>query len=81
MLGKLINYFLLNWSLVRLFRLLFALFAFGAAISQHDMLMGLIGSVFMVQVIFNVGCCGAGNCSVDYNEKDGKEIIFEEIKK
>jgi len=82
MLGKLINYFLLNWNIVRLLRLLLAIFAISAAVSQHDALMGIIGGIFMLQALFNVGCCGIANCSVTpQTEKMDKEIVFEEIKK
>lgn len=82
MLGKLINYFLLNWNIVLLLRLLLAIFALSAAFSQHDALMGIIGGIVMLQAVFNVGCCGISNCSVTPPaEEVNKEIVFEEIKK
>lgn len=77
------KYTLLNgWNLVRILRLTLAVFALIAAFSQKDPMMGMIGSVFGIQAIFNVGCCGLNGCEIKENRfhKEEKEIVYEKIK-
>jgi hypothetical protein len=73
-----------NWNTIRVLRLVLGLLALGAAFSEHDKLMGLLGTVFTLQAVFNVGCCGSSGCSTNYKNDKGaeeKEIIYETIKK
>jgi len=72
-----------NWNIVRVLRLVLGVLALSAAFSEKDKIMGLLGTIFTIQAIFNIGCCGATGCSTNYKEssnEDGKEINYEKIK-
>ena len=51
-----------NWHAMRVLRLVLGVFAGIEYFSVHDPLLLFVGSVFLVQALFNVGCCGAGAC-------------------
>jgi hypothetical protein len=34
------------------------------AINTHSLQIGLIGVLFTIMPIFNIGCCGANGCAV-----------------
>lgn len=51
-----------NWHLMRIMRLVLGGIAVVEYFSMHEPFLLLIGGVFLVQGIFNIGCCGAGAC-------------------
>lgn len=73
-----------NWNLMRLIRLGLSVFIIVEAVNNYDVLFGVIGSVLLLQSVFNVGCCSNGACYTGRPDVDdidvSKEVIFEEIK-
>lgn len=61
---------LLNgWTPMRGFRLLIGLAIMIQGIYSGDVLTLVLGAVFMVMALANVGCCGGGSCPVKpYNK-------------
>jgi hypothetical protein len=79
--------FLTDWNLMRMLRVIggFALIVVG--ITKHDTISGAFGLFFAYQGLFNVRCCGGGNCSNSSIEtakmkhlNESEEILYEEIK-
>lgn len=52
-----------NWHFMRILRLALGGLAVVEYFSMHDLLLLFIGGVFLVQGIFNIGCCGDGVCT------------------
>ena len=70
-----------NWNFMRLLRLGLGVFIIVQAITLQDWTMGILGVAFTAMPIFNIGCCGAGNCYTPV-KKDAapvKEIVYEEV--
>ncbi|MCE7924113.1 MAG: hypothetical protein DYG98_13755 [Haliscomenobacteraceae bacterium CHB4] len=55
--------FLKNWHFMRLLRAGVALWAFAEVWRTGEWLMLLPGSIFALQAIFDIGCCGAPGCA------------------
>jgi uncharacterized membrane protein HdeD (DUF308 family) len=51
-----------NWHFMRILRLVLGGIAISQYFSMPDPLLLILGGVFVVQGIFNIGCCGAGAC-------------------
>lgn len=74
---------LTGWNFMRFLRLGVGIFIGVQAIQYHDVLSGLIASVFLLQAATNTGCCGASGCATNnnYNTKNNiQEVEFEEVK-
>jgi hypothetical protein len=76
-----------NWSFSRLLRAAAAIWAFTEASRTGDTLFWMIGGLFALQAVFNLGCCGASGCAiqpparnVDTNAPATREVTFEEVK-
>jgi len=61
-----------NWNYVRAVRLLIALAILAEAIHARDILFGIAGVLFMLLVIFNMGCCSAGSCNISVKKSSEK---------
>lgn len=77
------NIILKGWSFMRVLRLVLSAFIIVEAVRNYDVLFGVIGSVLLLQAVFNVGCCSNGACytGIIDDEAENKEVVFEEIKK
>lgn len=53
-----------NWTLSRFIRLFLGLMVILQAINTHSLQIGLIGALFTIMPIFNIGCCGSNNCAI-----------------
>jgi hypothetical protein len=77
------NIDLKNWDLVRIIRLLFGIMGWVAFIMSHDPIYALIGSLLLIQAVFNMSC-GIGGCGYPAYKKtkipSDQPITFEEIK-
>lgn len=74
-----------NWNFMRVLRLLMGAAALYYAITTHDNILGAAGIFLLVMTLLNIGCCGAGGCSVPgkkFKSADQKNtpIHYEEIK-
>jgi hypothetical protein len=79
--------FLTDWNLMRILRVIggFALIVVG--ITKHDTISGAFGFFFAYQGLFNVRCCGGGNCTNSVTDtikmkqsNDTDHVVYEEIK-
>ncbi len=52
-----------NWGLMRILRVLLGTAGIVSAITQADLVFGLLSGLILLTGIFNVGCCGAYGCS------------------
>jgi hypothetical protein len=53
-----------NWHFMRLLRAGIALWAFAEVWRTGDLPMLFLGSIFALQAIFDIGCCGASGCAL-----------------
>ncbi|MFN4144869.1 MAG: hypothetical protein ACK4GN_03525 [Runella sp.] len=78
-----INTLLQSWDLMRILRLVMALWLGYSAFADKQPLFGLIAAIFALQAIFNVGCCGANGCSPQkptHTKQSVEEISYEDVK-
>jgi len=73
-----------NWNLFRFIRLGLGVFILIQGIMTGDKFSLILGSLFTLMPLFNVGCCGASGCGVDYRSTDStneniNEISYEEV--
>ncbi|QQR98799.1 MAG: hypothetical protein IPK18_04575 [Sphingobacteriales bacterium] len=71
-----------NWHAMRIIRLVLAIIIIVEGIRTNDKLLPIMGFVFLLMAIFNVGCCNT-NCSTKNNNStinNDDTIIYEEIK-
>ncbi|MEZ4902017.1 MAG: hypothetical protein R2822_09800 [Spirosomataceae bacterium] len=74
-----------HWNFMRLLRLGMGLWLMYSAFADHQPLLGVLGGLFALQAIFNVGCCGADGCATptmrqrNINSKP-ETIHYEEVK-
>jgi len=71
-----------QWNLMRIVRLILAVFIATQAVQNRDGFAGVIAIFLLFQVATNTGCCGANGCSTNLQSpKDEKELVYEEVKK
>lgn len=70
-----------NWNFIRVLRLAMGIAIIVQAFMAKDVLFGMIGILFTVMPVFNLGCCTTGNCVMPVQEKDtiSKKTIYEEV--
>lgn len=75
-----------TWNFFRVFRLALSVFAFVAFANTGVGLYAFLGTVLLIQVVFNMQC-GLGGCGYPQYKKDIttkqtdiKDITYEEIK-
>ena len=78
---------LTNWHIMRIIRLVSGLFIIWSAVDTHQLFVGLIGGLLLVQAVFNAGC-GPMGCAVSSRSTQStlaerheavKDIPYEEI--
>lgn len=74
--------YLQHWNFMRLLRLALGIFIVIQGIQTHDWIFIVLGGIFTILPIFNIGCCGASGCQSAASSKFSKteEAKFEEIK-
>lgn len=55
--------YLEGWNVMRLLRLILGIIIIVQGIQGSDWSFILLGSLFSLMPIFNVGCCGASGCN------------------
>jgi hypothetical protein len=71
-----------NWNFMRFLRLGLGIFIIVQAVIAKDWTMGILGTMFTLMPVFNIGCCGAGGCAVPPPKRTSettKDITFEEV--
>ncbi len=86
-LNHLKNQLLGGWGVTRLLRLGLGIFVLVQAFVVADLLLGLMGTVLVIQAVLNAGCCGSQGCGTGHlyrkqgsAEAPREETTFEEIK-
>ncbi len=70
-----------NWNLLRIIRLVLAVFISIEAIYSHTFWLLIPGGILFLQVVLNMAC-PLNSCSVPINNKStNKEIQYEELGK
>lgn len=72
-----------NWSISRFIRLGIGLYLLVDGVRSGMILFVLLGVIFTILPLMNIGCCASNSCSVNPSEKEnGAEdgVVFEEIK-
>jgi hypothetical protein len=73
-----------NWDLMRILRMGMGLWLIYSAFADRQPLLGLMGGLFALQAVLNVGCCGANGCaSPNYRQSktySHEETVYEEVK-
>ncbi len=71
-----------NWNLMRVIRLVFGVYVIVQGVSNHDMSYLLIGSLFTLMPVLNIGCCSTSGCATPNrkNEVTTEEISYEEVR-
>lgn len=76
------NTILSNWNFIRFFRLGLGIFIIVQSVIAKDWAMGLLGILFTMMPVFNIGCCGVGGCAVTPAKRTSettKDINYEEM--
>jgi hypothetical protein len=71
-----------NWNFMRLVRLGLGIFILVQSVMLKDWSMGLLGVLFTIMPVFNIGCCGAGGCATKPQKNasaDTKDTTYEEV--
>lgn len=71
----------INWHTMRIIRLILSIIIIIEGIRTSEKLLPIMGFVFLLMAIFNVGCCSS-NCTTTKKNISNNEntIIYEEIK-
>lgn len=71
-----------NWNFIRFLRLGLGIFIIAQSVIAKDWTMGILGLLFTIMPVFNIGCCGAGGCVTTpskRNAETSKDITYEEV--
>ena len=70
-----------NWNLMRLLRLMVGIFIIVQSIQTRDWTMGILGILFTIMPVFNIGCCGNSGCTtpIAKTQETIKQITYEEV--
>lgn len=75
--------YLSNWNFMRLLRLALGIMILIQGIHSNDLLLTILGALFSLMPLLNIGCCGAGNCRVPVQktiDTQTEESTYEEVK-
>ena len=71
-----------NWNFMRFLRLALGIFIIAQSVFAKDWTMGILGILFTLMPVFNIGCCGMGGCAAaapKINAETTKDITYEEV--
>lgn len=72
--------FLKNWNISRLLRLAIGIAVVVQGILVTDWMLIILGGLFSLMPIMNMGCGINGSCSTRYSSKDSQDFNYKEIK-
>ena len=67
---------------MRFLRLGLGIFIIVQSVIVKDWTMGILGLLFTIMPVFNIGCCGVGGCATvppKRNSETTKDINYEEV--
>ena len=71
-----------NWNFMRFLRLGLGIFIIVQSVIVKDWTMGILGLLFTIMSVFNIGCCGIGGCATAAPKRSAettKDITYEEV--
>lgn len=72
-----------GWHFMRWLRLLVGGYAVWQSVEMSDWMLAAAGVLLLVMAVFNIGCCGAGGCTIQATRSSGKTenkaIEYEEV--
>lgn len=76
------NNLLKNWNFMRVLRAALGIYILVQGIQTGVWLYILLGGIFSLTALLNVGCCATGNCSISPPQKtnEAEDVKFEEIR-
>jgi hypothetical protein len=74
--------YLKGWDFSRVLRLILGVFIIGQGVQSNDWSFILLGSLFTLMPILNIGCCGTNGCSTSTlkSKENKEEVTYEEVK-
>lgn len=71
-----------NWDFMRVLRSALGIYILVQGVQDRVWLFIVLGGLFSLTAILNIGCCATGNCTVDTPLKTDKpeDVKFEEIR-
>ncbi|HRP56425.1 hypothetical protein [Agriterribacter sp.] len=75
--------YLKNWDFMRALRLALGIFIMVQGIITAEWMIAVLGGVFSLMPLLNIGCCGSAGCGytpVSRNNKKPEDITYEEIR-
>ena len=71
-----------NWNFMRFLRLAIGIGIIVQSVATRQWVLGILGILFTIMPLFNVGCCGVGGCGLPAKKFKipEKEITYEEVK-
>ena len=74
------NKILSGWHFMRVIRLLLGVAVIVQSFIIKDIMFAIAGFLVTAMAVFNIGCCGTGNCNIPKkNAGTKKEISYEEV--
>lgn len=76
-----IDRILSGWNFMRIARLVLGIFIIVQGIVTKEWVFALLGGLFAIMPLFNIGCCGASGCGIpaSKNNKKPEDITYEEV--
>lgn len=75
-----------NWDFMRILRLVLGSWVIYSSIIDAQPMLGILGGVFVLQALLNIGCCGSSGCKIPNNPNNQpknttgiNDIYYEEI--
>ncbi len=75
--------YLSNWNFMRIVRLALGIMIIVQGVQVQEWLFIVLGGLFSLMPVLNIGCCGASRCSTQIpknNKNVTEEIAYEEVK-
>lgn len=74
--------FFKNWNVMRILRLAMGVFIITQGVMANEWVLTIMGGIFSLLALLNIGCCGTTACSMPTPKHKGlvKDITYEEIK-
>lgn len=74
--------YLKHWGFMRVLRLALGIFIVGQGIAANDWTFIVLGGLFSLMPLLNIGCCGPAGCYTPINKKinPNEQIKYEEIR-
>lgn len=69
-----------SWDISRLLRLAIGIAVAVQGILVTDWMLIILGGLFSLMALMNIGCGVNGNCSQRYTSKDREDFTYKEVK-